>query len=111
MADTKSLYDCIIIGAGPGGLQAAIHLARYNRRVLLVDRGGGRTSHARQIVNYLGIREISGHELIEAGFAQLRSFGVEVEVTSGTKEENFRVADQGIRLSGPFCHRLQWRGG
>lgn len=94
MADTKSLYECIIIGAGPGGLQAAIHLARYNRRVLLVDRGGGRTSHARQIVNYLGIREISGHELIEAGFAQLRSFGVEVEVTrvtSVTKEENFRV--------------------
>jgi len=32
-------YDCIIAGAGPGGLQAAIHLARYNRPVLLVDRG------------------------------------------------------------------------
>jgi len=94
MADNNILYDCIIIGAGPGGLQAAIHLARYNRRILLLDRGGGRTSHARHIVNYLGIREITGQELIETGLAQLRSFGVEVRktpVVSVTKEEDFRV--------------------
>jgi len=90
----STLYDCIIIGAGPGGLQAAIHLARYNRRVLLLDRGGGRTSHARHIVNYLGIQQITGQELIETGLAQLRSFGVEVGATPVVrviKEENFRV--------------------
>ncbi len=26
-----NIYDCIVIGAGPGGLQAAIYLGRYNR--------------------------------------------------------------------------------
>lgn len=26
---TEQIYDCIIIGAGPGGLQAAIYLGRY----------------------------------------------------------------------------------
>ncbi len=72
------IYDCLIVGAGPGGLQAAIHLARYNRRVLLVDRGGGRTSHAPHIVNYLGLKEISGRELIANGLAQVKKFGVEV---------------------------------
>jgi len=37
----EKVYDCIIIGAGPGSLQAAIYLGRYNRDILLVDRGGG----------------------------------------------------------------------
>lgn len=71
-------YDCIIIGAGPGGLQAAIHLARYNRRVLIIDRGGGRTTHAGHIVNYLGIPQVSGQELVAIGIEQVRSFDVEI---------------------------------
>ena len=49
----EKIYDCIIIGAGPGGLQAAIYLGRYNRDVLLLDRGVGRTYHARHIENFL----------------------------------------------------------
>jgi len=89
------VYDCIIIGAGPGGLQAAIHLARYNRRVLLVDRGGGRTRHARHIVNYLGIPAIDGLELTRIGFLQGRSFGVTVKsrttVDKVSKRKNFKV--------------------
>ena len=62
-----TLYDCIIIGAGPGGLQAAIYMGRYNRKVLLIDRGGGRTSHARHIENFLSQKAISGKELIALG--------------------------------------------
>jgi len=89
------VYDCIIIGAGPGGLQAAIHLARFNRRVLVVDRGGGRTRHARQIVNYLGIPAIEGLELTRIGFLQGRSFGVTVKsrttVAKLSKRRNFKV--------------------
>ncbi len=87
MTKDNSIYDCLIIGAGPGGLQAAIHLARYNRRVLLVDRGGGRTSHASHIVNYLGIKEISGRELIASGLEQAQHFGVEVIKDSVTSVE------------------------
>ncbi len=71
-------YDCIIVGASPGGLQAAIYLARYNRRVLVVDRGGGRTFIARRIENFLTQRSISGKELIERGIAQARAFNAEV---------------------------------
>ena len=58
MAEEK-IYDCIIIGAGPGGLQAAIYLGRYNRDVLLIDRGGGRTQHAKHIENFLTQKAIS----------------------------------------------------
>ncbi len=75
----EKIYDCIIIGAGPGGLQAAIYLGRYNRNVLLLDRGGGRTRHARHVENFLTQKSISGKEIIETGLEQARSFNVEIE--------------------------------
>jgi thioredoxin reductase (NADPH) len=77
MSKTAS-FDCIIIGAGPGGLQAAIHLARFNRRVLLLHRPGGRTAHARHIENFLGLPIVSGAELISIGLRQAEHFGVAV---------------------------------
>jgi thioredoxin reductase (NADPH) len=42
--------DCLVVGAGPGGLTAATYLMRFHRRVLVVDAGASRarwipTSH------------------------------------------------------------------
>lgn len=92
-------YDCVIIGAGPGGLQAAIHLGRYHRRTLLIDRGDGRTRHALHIENYLGIPAISGKSLIDIGIEQLRQFGGDFQretVESVTVADGFAIAtDQG----------------
>jgi thioredoxin reductase (NADPH) len=90
----KKVYDCIIIGAGPGGLQAGIHLGRFNRDVLLIDRGGGRTYHARHIENFLSQKGISGKEIIETGMEQARSFNVKIEkqrVTKVVKNDFFEV--------------------
>lgn len=92
--DDKIVYDCIIIGAGPGGLQAAIYLGRYNRNVLLIDRGGGRTQHARHIENFLTQKAISGREIIELGLEQAKSFNVKIEkglVTKVIKKSLFEV--------------------
>jgi thioredoxin reductase (NADPH) len=77
--ENENVFDCIVVGGGPGGLQACIHLGRYNFRVLLFHRQGGRTHHAKHIENYLGIRSVSGGELIETGLVQAQSFGVRVE--------------------------------
>ena len=88
------LYDCIIIGAGPGGLQAAIYLGRYNRKVLLIDRGGGRTWHARHIENFLTQKVISGREIIKLGIEQAINFNVTLInglVTNVLKHEYFDV--------------------
>lgn len=85
--DAETLFDCIVIGAGPGGLQASIHLGRYNFRVLLFHRPGGRTHHARHIENYLGLRTIPGPELLNTGLAQAESFGVAVEHASVERVE------------------------
>jgi flavin-dependent dehydrogenase len=32
------MYDCIVIGGGPGGATAAYHLARVGRKVLLLEK-------------------------------------------------------------------------
>lgn len=98
-------FDCIVIGAGPGGLQAALHLARFNRDVVILDRGGGRTRHARQIVNYLGHSHISGADLIDTGLAQVKRFGVQViktKVDEVDKGETFLVRTAEAEYSARF---------
>jgi thioredoxin reductase (NADPH) len=91
--------DCIVIGAGPGGLQACIHLGRYNFRVMLFHRPGGRTYHAKHIENYLGLPAVTGPDLLETGLVQVKSFGVAVKrarvdrVTPG--EGHFEVEAEG----------------
>jgi thioredoxin reductase (NADPH) len=81
----NKIYDCIIIGAGPGGLQAAIYLCRYNRNVLILDRGGGRTQHAKHIENFLTQMTISGREIIEKGLEQAMHFGAEFQRATVSK--------------------------
>ncbi len=88
------VYDSVIIGASPGGLQAAIYLGRFNRDILLIDRGGGRTAHAKSIENFLTRKAVSGKEIIERGLEQAKSFNVKIEhglVTAVDKKEHFEV--------------------
>jgi len=99
------VYDCLIIGAGPGGLQAAIYLGRYNRDVLLIDKGGGRTWHARHIENFLTQKAISGPEIIKTGMEQARRFNVKIEkgeVVSVLKNEYFEMSTRQKRYLSRF---------
>jgi thioredoxin reductase (NADPH) len=101
----EKVYDCIIIGAGPGGLQAAIYLGRYNRDVLLIDRSGGRTWHAKQIENFLTQKSISGREMIETGKEQARNFNVTIErglVVNVLKNRTFEVYTEENRFLSKF---------
>ena len=99
------IFDCIVIGAGPGGLQAAIYLGRYNRDVLLIDRGGGRTSHAHFIENVLTHRLISGTEIIRRGLEQAANFNVRIStdlVTRVEKDGLFTVSTKGMTYRSRF---------
>jgi thioredoxin reductase (NADPH) len=106
MNDEEKILDCIIIGAGPGGLQAAIYLGRYNRDVLLLDRGGGRTRHAKHVENYLGLRLTTGGQIIETGIEQAKSFHVRVERETVKKllktGETFEVYTDGKKYLSKF---------
>ncbi|MGP7816971.1 NAD(P)/FAD-dependent oxidoreductase [Niallia sp. 01092] len=70
-------YDCIIVGGGIAGLQAAIQLGRYQHKVLIIDSNHGRSTLCRSYHNILGYPDgISGAELRTIGQKQASSLGV-----------------------------------
>jgi thioredoxin reductase (NADPH) len=59
-------WHCVIVGAGPGGLTAAVYLARYLRDVLVFDDGRSRALWIPRSHNCPGYPEgIPGPELID----------------------------------------------
>jgi thioredoxin reductase (NADPH) len=85
MSSDDSSWDCLIIGGGPAGLTAAIYLARFRRRVLVVDAGQSRAAQIPQSHNHPGFAGIAGPQLLDALASQARRYGAEIrrgEVTS-----------------------------
>lgn len=74
-------YDVIIIGAGPGGLTAALYASRANLSVLLLDRGpyGGQMNNTDAIDNYPGFSEVKGPELSEKMYQSVMKFEPDFE--------------------------------
>ncbi len=73
------VYDVVIVGAGPAGIQAAIHAVRKKSRVLLLGRIERSSLYSAHVENYACVEGVkSGQELLEAGIAQVRGFGAEL---------------------------------
>jgi thioredoxin reductase (NADPH) len=74
-------YDCIIVGAGPAGLAAALYTARDRLKTLVLEKfmPGGQINSTDRIENYPGIERISGIELIEKMQKQVLAFGGEIK--------------------------------
>ncbi len=68
--------DCIIIGAGPAGLTAAIYLARYRLSIRLFDCGTSRAAWIPCTHNHAGFPDgIPGKELLRRMREQARKYG------------------------------------
>ncbi|WP_395331816.1 NAD(P)/FAD-dependent oxidoreductase [Novosphingobium sp. BL-8H] len=77
--EQTGLLDCLIIGAGPAGLTAAIYLARFRLRVGLVDAGNSRAALIPRTHNHAGYPNgIPGKELLALMREQAANFGVTV---------------------------------
>ena len=71
-------WDCVVVGAGPAGLSAAVYMGRFRRKTLLLDAGDGRWSYGQRNDNYLGFPHgISAKRLHALGLEQAERFGVE----------------------------------
>ena len=71
--------DVVIIGAGPAGIQAAIHAVRKKCDVLLLGRIERSALFSAHVENYACIEGVkTGEELLVAGIEQVKRFGATV---------------------------------
>jgi thioredoxin reductase (NADPH) len=64
---SEPIWDCIIVGAGPAGLGAALYAARDRFKTILLEKfyPGGQINTTDRIENYPGYADISGPDLTE----------------------------------------------
>jgi thioredoxin reductase len=86
-----SMYDVVIIGGGPAGLNAALVLGRCRRHVLVCDDGHPRNARARAVHGYLTRDGVPPLELLRLGREELVPYGI--EWVEGTATAVSRTAD------------------
>ena len=104
-------YDAIVVGAGNGGLAAALKLAKEGAKILLLERhnlpGGFATSFVRGRFEF----ETSLHELSNVGPAENAGFvrrflldecGVDVEFLPVPEAYHLILTDRNVRVNLPF---------
>jgi thioredoxin reductase (NADPH) len=77
----ETVYDVIIIGAGPAGLAAGLYTGRDRLKTLIIEKfmPGGQINNTERIENYPGIERITGPGLIEQMQKQTLGFGAELK--------------------------------
>jgi thioredoxin reductase len=88
--------DCIVVGAGPAGLNAALVLGRARRRVLVLDNGAPRNHATHEMHGVLGHDGLDPADLRARGRAELARYGVDVVTTDVQDAE---VLDGAVRLT------------
>jgi thioredoxin reductase len=89
-------WDCIVVGAGPAGLNAALVLGRARRRVVVLDSGEPRNYATHEMHGVLGHDGLDPADLRARGRAELAGYSVEV-VTADV--EDAEVLDGAVRLT------------
>ncbi|MDD5073280.1 MAG: FAD-dependent oxidoreductase [Candidatus Omnitrophica bacterium] len=72
-----SVYDLIIIGAGPAGITAAVYAARKKMSILVISPDiGGQAAWSGDIENYTGYQFISGPDLASKFEEHMRKYNI-----------------------------------
>ncbi len=92
---TSPTWDCIIVGAGPAGLNAALVLGRARWRVLVLDSGAPRNYATHEMHGVLGHDGLDPAELRARGRAELARYGVQVV---SLEVRDAKVLDGAVRV-------------
>ena len=88
-------WDCIVVGAGPAGLNAALVLGRARRRVLVLDSAQPRNYATHEMHGVLGHDGLDPADLRARGRAELARYGVDVAAATVNSAE---TVSGGVRL-------------
>ena len=68
-------FDVVVVGAGPAGIQAAIHASRKKAGTVVVGKPMASAAYGTEIPNYFGTGTVPGKRLLEIGRAQAEESG------------------------------------
>jgi thioredoxin reductase (NADPH) len=97
----STLYDVVVVGAGPAGLAAAVYAASEGLRVAVIERGapGGQAGQSARIENYLGFPNgLSGSDLSHRATTQARRLGAEMVLARSVEALETRGCIHAIRF-------------
>ncbi|MEO0587080.1 MAG: FAD-dependent oxidoreductase [Planctomycetota bacterium] len=95
--------DVLVVGAGPGGLAAAVYAASEGLETLVIeaDSPGGQAGTSSKIENYLGFPTgLSGDELTQRAVLQARKFGVTISSPRRVESIDCEGAYKRVKLDG-----------
>lgn len=97
--------DCLIVGAGPAGLTAAIYLLRFRRSIGIVDGGNSRASYIPVSHNYSGFPYgVSGDELLDRLRTQAEKYGATINRAT---VDTLRRTDDGAFIGSVGTHQFR----
>ncbi|MGM0509080.1 MAG: glutaredoxin 3 [Fusobacteriota bacterium] len=92
----SKVWDLVIVGAGPAGLNAALYAARKGLKVLVLSVAlGGQVIETDEVDNWIGSKNISGGDLMQRFWEHVEKYDVKIklgiEVIDILEKENFKI--------------------
>ena len=90
------IYDCLIVGAGPGGLSAALYFGRAGVSTIIIEKSapGGKVITTSSVENYPGVISSTGPDLALNMMAQIKPYSIPFkyeEVIEITKDNDLFI--------------------
>jgi thioredoxin reductase (NADPH) len=98
-----TVYDLLVVGAGPAGLAAAVYGASEGLRTAVLERSapGGQAGASMRIENYLGFPTgLTGAELTDRATLQANKFGARLSIPTPATRLSFEHGYSILELDG-----------